>query len=82
LHSKCKHMITIISVPYGTDLVEDFNAIDEMSREEILNLFEPVIEAKSHKAALSALCSMINSDYIDTENDKIILLDKFGVVNF
>jgi hypothetical protein len=75
-------MITIISVPYGTDLVENFNTIDEMSREEILKLFPPVIEAKSHKAALSALCSLINTDQIDTENDKIILLDTLGCVNF
>ncbi len=75
-------MITIISVPYGTELVEDFNAIDGMSRKELLKLFQPVIVAKSHKAALSDLCSLINSDQIDTENDKIILLDKFGCVNF
>ena len=75
-------MITIISVPYGTELVEDFNAIDQLSRKELLNLFKPVVQVKSHKAALSALCSLINSDQIDTENDKIILLDNSGCVNF
>ena len=77
-------MITLLLIPYGTSLVDDFNSIMDWSQEKLLTTFRPYIHIKgeSHKEVLAELCSQINADIIDTENNKLVLTDPNGCVNF